>query len=100
MTAATPLAEMKFEGIQAINRDLLFGLTPGSLGETCAILVFVGGVYLIARQMMNWRIPASIFVTVALIATVFAIYDPVTYPRSPFMLFSGGLMLGALFTVS
>ncbi len=97
VTAATPLAQMKFDGIQALNRDLLFGLTPGSLGETCTVLIFVGGVYLIVRRMMNWRIPASIFVTVAVIATAFAIYDPVTYPRSPFMLFSGGLMLGAMF---
>jgi electron transport complex protein RnfD len=97
VTAATPLAEMKFEGIQAINRDLLFGLTPGSLGETCTVLIFVGGLYLVARRMMNWRIPASIFVSVAIITTLFAIYDPVTYPRSPFMLFSGGLMLGAMF---
>jgi electron transport complex protein RnfD len=97
VTAATPLAEMKFDGIQAISRDLLFGLTPGSLGETCTVLIFMGGVYLVMRGMMNWRIPASIFITVALIATAFAIYDPVTYPRSPFMLFSGGLMLGAMF---
>jgi len=97
VTAATPLAEMKFDGIQAISRDLLFGLTPGSLGETCTVLIFIGGAYLVARKMMNWRIPASIFITVAIIATAFAIYDPVTYPRSPFMLFSGGLMLGAMF---
>lgn len=100
VTAATPLAEMKFEGIQAISRDLLFGLTPGSLGETCTVLIFLGGVYLIARRMMNWRIPASIFLSVALITAVFSFYDPVTYPRSPFMLFSGGLMLGAMFMAS
>jgi len=97
VTAATPLAEMKFDGIQAINHDLLFGLTPGSVGETCTVLIFLGGAYLVARRMMNWRIPASIFITVALISTAFAIYDPVIYPRSPFMLFSGGLMLGAMF---
>ena len=97
VTAATPLAQMKFEGIQAISRDLLLGLTPGSLGETCTVLIFAGGIYLIARSMMNWRIPASIFITVAIISTVFAYYDPVAYPRSPFMLFSGGLMLGAMF---
>jgi len=97
VSAATPLAEMKFDGIQAVNRDLLFGLTSGSLGETCTILIFLGGAYLVLRGMMNWRIPASIFIAVALIATAFAAYDPVTYPRSPFMLFSGGLMLGAMF---
>jgi electron transport complex protein RnfD len=56
-----------------------------------------GGAYLVARNMMNWHIPASIFTTVALITWAFMLYDPATYPRPAFMLFSGGLMLGAMF---
>ena len=97
VTAATPLAMMKFDGIQAANRELLFGLTTGSAGETSAILIMLGGIYLVARNMMNWRIPVSIMLTVALISFVFMIYDPSVYPRPAFMLFSGGLMLGAVF---
>ncbi|MGI9202935.1 MAG: RnfABCDGE type electron transport complex subunit D [Woeseiaceae bacterium] len=97
ITAATPLARMKFEAIQASNQELLFGLTTGSAGETCAALIFLGGVYLVARNMMNWRIPISIMATVALITWVFMLYDPAVYPRPAFMLFSGGLMLGAVF---
>lgn len=97
VTAATPLAEMKFDGIETVSRDLLLGLTPGSLGETSAVLILVGGVYLVARRMMNWRIPASIFLTVALMTTAFFVYDSVDYPRAPFMLLSGGLMFGAIF---
>jgi electron transport complex protein RnfD len=96
VTAATPLAEMKFDGIQAANRELLFGLTSGSAGETCAALILLGGIYLVARNMMNWRIPISIFATVAIISWLFTLYDP-AYPRPTFMLFSGGLMLGAVF---
>jgi electron transport complex protein RnfD len=97
VTAATPLAAMKFDSIQAENPELLFGLTSGSVGETCAALIFLGGAYLVARNMMNWRIPASIFLTVALITWLFMQYDPVIYPRPAFMLFAGGLMLGAMF---
>jgi len=97
ITAATPLAAMKFDGIQAENRELLIGLTSGSVGETCTVLIFLGGAYLVARKMMNWRIPASILVTVAAITWVFMQVDPATYPRPAFMLFSGGLMLGAMF---
>jgi len=97
VTAATPLAAMKFDSIQAENRELLLGLTSGSAGETCTVLIFLGGAYLVARKMMNWRIPASIFVTVALITWAFMVYDPGAYPRPAFMLFSGGLMLGAMF---
>lgn len=97
VTAATPLAEMKFDGIQAANRELLFGLSSGSAGETCAVLILLGGIYLIVRKMMNWHIPVSIFATVAIITWLFNLYDPVLFPRPTFMLFSGGLMLGALF---
>ena len=97
VTAATPLARMKFEAIQAENPELLWGLTSGSAGETCAVLIFLGGAYLVARNMMNWRIPISIMLTVSLITWIFMQIDPATYPRPAFMLFSGGLMLGAVF---
>jgi len=97
VTAATPLARMKFEGIQAENPDLLWGLTSGSAGETCAVLIVLGGAYLVARNMMNWRIPVSIMLTVSLLTWIFMQVDPATYPRPAFMLFSGGLMLGAVF---
>jgi len=97
VTAATPLARMKFEAIQAENPELLWGLTSGSVGETGAALIFLGGAYLVARNMMNWRIPISILLTVAAITWLFLQYDPLIYPRPAFMLFSGGLMLGAIF---
>jgi len=97
MTAATPLAAMKFDQIQAADRDLLLGLTSGSAGETCAILILIGGAYLVARRMMNWRIPVSIFLTVAAIAWLFDLYAPGSYGTPTFMLLSGGLMLGAVF---
>ena len=97
VTAATPLARMKFEAIQAENPDLLFGLTTGSAGETCAALIVVGGIYLVARNMMIGRIPASIMLTVSVVTFVFMQIDPAVYPRPAFMLFSGGLMLGAMF---
>jgi electron transport complex protein RnfD len=97
VSTATPLAAMKFDGIQAAGRDLLLGLTSGSAGETCALLILLGGAYLIARRMMNWRIPASIFATVAGTTGLFNYFDPGQFPTATFMLFSGGLMLGALF---
>ncbi len=97
VTAATPLAQMKFDGVATAGRDLLLGLTPGSAGETPAFLILAGGLYLIARDMMNWRIPAAIFLTVALVTWGFHLLDPLTYPRPEFMLFAGGLMLGAVF---
>jgi electron transport complex protein RnfD len=97
VTAATPLAQMKFETIQAENPDLLWGLTSGSVGETGFALIFLGGAYLAFRNMLNWRIPVSIMLTAALISWIFLQIDPVAYPRPAFTLFAGGLALGAVF---
>ena len=97
LSGATPLALMKFEQQLTASGDLLLGLTNGSAGETCAALILAGGVYLAARRMLNWRIPVSILGTVALLAWGFNLADPLHYPPAGFMLFSGGLMLGAVF---
>jgi electron transport complex protein RnfD len=96
-SGATPLALMKFDRQLTDAGDLLLGLTSGSVGETCALLILAGGVYLAARKMLNWRIPASIFATVALLSWAFNTVNPEVYPPAGFMLFSGGLMLGAVY---
>ena len=97
VSSATPLSLFKFDGQLTAGGDLLLGLTSGSAGETCALLILAGGVYLAARKMLNWRIPAAILATVALMAWAFNAVDPLVYPPAGFMLFSGGLMLGAVF---
>lgn len=97
IAGATPLSLFKFEGRLTGSGDLLLGLTSGSAGETCAVLILAGGLYLAARGMLNWRIPAAIFATVALLGWGFNQLAPADYPPPGFMLFSGGLMLGAVF---
>jgi H+/Na+-translocating ferredoxin:NAD+ oxidoreductase subunit D len=97
VTTATPLAQMKFDQLTTASSDLAFGMTSGSTGETGALLILLGGAWLVARNMMNWRIPVSIFATVAILSTLFHWLDPGHYPNAVFMLFSGGLMLGAVF---
>ena len=96
-TGATPLSAMKFSGLSTQTSDLLFGLTSGSTGETSAALIIAGGLYLITRKMMNWRIPVAILGSVFVLSTIFNVIDPSKYPDGFFMLFSGGLMLGAVF---
>ncbi len=96
-SGATPLSLMKFDHQLTSTGDLLLGLTNGSAGETCAVLILAGGGYLALRRMMNWRIPVAICATVALLSSVFHWLDAAIYPPAGFMLFSGGLMLGAVF---
>jgi len=96
-TGATPLSAFKFDHVATQASDLALGLVTGSTGETCAALILLGGIYLVARKMMNWRIPASIFLTVFAVSGILYLVDSQVYPSPAFMLFSGGLMLGAVF---
>ncbi|WP_455207878.1 RnfABCDGE type electron transport complex subunit D [Kaarinaea lacus] len=97
VSGATPLAAMKFNSQTTDTLDLLLGLTGGSLGETCSVVILLGGVYLVARNMMNWRIPVGIFLGVIVLSSFFQWLQPDKFAGPWFMLFSGGLMLGAVF---
>jgi electron transport complex protein RnfD len=96
ITSATPLGLLKFEGKGTALGSLIIGNTGGSVGETAALVILAGGLWLAWRQYLNWRIPASILLTVALASTVIHLIDP-RRPDALFMLFSGGLMLGAVY---
>jgi electron transport complex protein RnfD len=96
VTGATPLGLMKFEGTHTELAKLIFGSTGGSLGETAAVMILLGGAYLALKKYLDWRIPISIFLSVAVLSQVIHIFMP-DKPGALFMLFSGGLMLGAVF---
>lgn len=97
VTQATPLGLMKFEQQGSAALDLVLGTTGGSLGETAGLLILLCGGWLALKGYLDWRIPVAIFATVAALATLFHALDPVRYPDALFMLFSGGLMLGAVY---
>ena len=83
--------------VNADAGELAMGFVSGSAGETSSALILLGGAYLVARNMMNWRIPAGIFLAVAVLSGILHWSDPQSYASPIFMLFSGGLMLGAVF---
>lgn len=97
VSGATPLSAWKFEGLSTDSFDLAAGYVSGSTGETSAVLILLGGLYLVIRNFMNWRIPVSILGTVFAFSGILYLIDPAVYPSPTFMLFSGGLMLGAVF---
>ena len=99
-SGATPLALQKFEQLGTPLGDLLIGTTTGSAGETSALIILAGGLYLAARRMMDWRIPVGVMLGAALTSLPFWLLHSVRYPDPLFMLLSGGLMLGAVFMAS
>ncbi len=95
VTAATPLSAAKAEGLSsAISSypisSLFFGNTGGCIGETSALLILAGGIFLILTRVIEWRIPA-VFIGSVFLGSAFSGTDPL------FSILSGGLMLGAFF---
>ena len=90
VTSATPLGLLKMEGTATGYTELFIGNVGGSLGETSALLLILGGLYLLYRGIIDWRIPAFYLGTVAVMTAVLG-QDPV------FHLLAGGLLLGAFF---
>lgn len=97
LTAASPLGLMKFDQETTDVMQLFFGNTAGSLGETSALLLILGGVYLYFRRDIDWRIPVSIILTVLIFSGILYSIDSTIYPAPLFSVFSGGLMLGTIY---
>ncbi len=100
VSSATPLGLMKFEQQGTDFWQLLLGNTAGSLGETSALALIIGGFWLLLRRGIEWRIPAAIFISAASFSGLLYMTNPQQYPGALFTLFSGGLLLGALFMAS
>lgn len=77
--------------------DLATGSVAGSLGETSAILILLGGLFLLYKRIISWHIPLSMMLSLALLATVFHLVSPDRYPDGIFHLMSGATLLGAFF---
>ena len=97
MSSATPLGLMKFEQEVTPLTNLMFGKTTGSLGETSGLLLLLGGVFLWLRRDLDWRIPVSILLSVAVFSAVLGLFDAERFPTPLFSVFSGGLLLGAIY---
>jgi len=105
VTSATPLGAAKEavmlhgrlpDGLQSFGAFLL-GNQAGCLGEVSALALLAGGLYLLARKIITWHIPASYLATVVVFGGLFWLVDPTRYPDPLFQLLTGGLVLGAFF---
>ena len=93
-TYATPLAQLKNGALDASLGQLVMGQVGGTIGETCAIALIIGGIYLLYKHVISWKIP------VIYIATVFILFAVIGRHgmRMPLQeIFAGGVMLGGIF---
>lgn len=97
VTTATPLSAFKFDSIVTGSQSLLLGNIGGSIGETSALAVLIGGIILIAIGVVNWRIPVSAIGGVFIFGGLFWLIDSSLYPTPIFHLLAGGFLFGAFF---
>jgi len=100
VTSATPLGILKQQGYQKLvetfgdkgtmYHDLFLGTRPGSMGETSALLLILGGIFLIYKGYIKWQVPVFMIGTVGILTAIFG--------GDPFLhMMSGGLILGAFY---
>lgn len=96
VSAATPLGILKEGGELPSLLDMFLGKTGGSIGETSAIAIIIGGIYLLARRVITWHIPVCYIGTVAIFSWI-AGPDGIFTGNILFHVLAGGLLLGAFF---
>ncbi len=93
---ATPLGILKEGGELPNILDMFLGNIGGSLGETSALALIIGGIYLIARGVISWHIPVIYVGTVGLFAWILG-PEGIFTGNPLFHILAGGLMLGSIF---
>lgn len=93
-TYATPLAQLKAGHLDASLGELVLGQCGGTIGETCAIALIIGGVYLLYKHVISWKIPVIYIATVAILFGVIGRHG-MRMPLQEIM--AGGVMLGGIF---
>ena len=102
VTGATPLAAKWAEYTSESTtykmapfqlKDLLLGTTGGCLGETCALALIIGGIYLIATKVISASTPVAFIGSLALLTFIYTGSGVETV----YQIFAGGLMIGAFF---
>ena len=101
-TYATPLGNLRFEDAIATGtltplKDLFTGNVGGCLGETSAFALILGGLYLLSRRVIDWRIPLGILLSLTAFTGAFWLANPEKYASPLFHILAGGLLIGAFF---
>ncbi len=97
VSAATPLATLKSMTLPDESMfNMILGWEPGCIGEVSAIMLAAGFVYLLVRRVISWQIPVCYIGTVAVVC-YFVSKSTLPFAFTGAEIFSGGLLLGAIF---
>lgn len=98
ITSATVLSNLTLnpDAVTSVS-NMFLGFEGGSIGEISALALLLGLGYMLWKKIITWHIPVSIIVTVALFTGVIYAFNPIDLYNPLIHLFSGGLMLGAIF---
>jgi electron transport complex protein RnfD len=77
--------------------DMVIGSHAGSFGETSALLILAGGLFLLARRIISWHTPVAVMGTLLVMGSLFNAVDPARFTGGLFQLLSGATFLGAFF---
>ena len=97
MTTATPLGLAKFSQTSTPYLHLFLGNTGGCIGETSALALIIGFIYLLYRKIIDYRIPVAYIATAAVFALITHLIAPGKYMGPIFHVLAGGLLIGAVF---
>lgn len=97
VSMSTPLHKMVMPSLPEESiLDMFLGFCPGSIGEISALALLIGFAYLLIRKVISWRIPVFVMASASLLSLIFfRAGTPVQWML--YTLFSGGLMLGAIY---
>lgn len=94
ISSATPMQVIKAgNGMLPSLADMAIGNIGGVLGETSAVLLLIGGLYLIIKKVIDWKIPVIFILTTAVLSPLFGVEVGLV----PYEVLGGGLFLGAFF---
>lgn len=93
VSSATPLVELA-SGSSVSLSDLFFGNTGGAIGETSALALLIGGIYLLSRRVISWHIPLVTITTVFVLSFLLNGFD---FFNALSLILSGGLIIGSFF---
>ena len=99
VSQATPLVGLREVGVVSL-KDLFLGSVPGSLGETSAVLILIGGLFIIFKKAASWRLALSCILGGIAASAALKVFGIASTPSPAATLLAGSFLFGSFFVVT